>query len=177
MNDKLNKNQWVAVIVSLAAAASIVFFSFRSSPENNVKGSANSLDSLKTFETMENQDYKETFKIKDSYQDTEELLIEEISKGEGKTAESGNKVSVNYAGFLLDGTKFDSSWDRGAPFEFTIGEGFVIQGWEIGVKGMQEGEVRRLVIPPSLGYGENQIGPIPPNSILVFTVELLEVKD
>lgn len=105
-----------------------------------------------------------------------DLQIEDLVKGEGKEAQAGNKVVVNYKGTLLDGTEFDNSYKRGEPFTFVLGENQVIQGWEKGILGMKEGGKRRLVIPPSLGYGARQVGPIPPNSTLVFEVELLSVE-
>ena len=106
----------------------------------------------------------------------EELKKEDIKLGTGEEAKPGDKVSVHYSGTLTDGTKFDSSIDRGTPFEFTIGEGSVIQGWEIGVTGMKVGGKRKLTIPPDLGYGSEGAGDdIPPNSTLVFEIELLEI--
>ncbi|MCB0405562.1 MAG: FKBP-type peptidyl-prolyl cis-trans isomerase [Bdellovibrionales bacterium] len=105
-----------------------------------------------------------------------ELKIETIKPGNGPKAAKGQTVSVHYTGTLVDGTKFDSSKDRGEPFKFTLGQGMVIQGWEQGVEGMQIGEVRKLTIPPHLGYGPQAVGPIPANSTLVFEVELLEAK-
>jgi FKBP-type peptidyl-prolyl cis-trans isomerase len=97
--------------------------------------------------------------------------------GGGKEAKSGDRVSVHYTGWLTDGTKFDSSRDRGQPFEFKLGEGRVIRGWEEGVAGMKEGGRRRLTIPPELGYGPRAVGGvIPANSTLVFDVELLGVR-
>lgn len=91
-------------------------------------------------------------------------------------AQKGQTVSVHYTGWLPDGTKFDSSRDRHQPFEFKLGGGQVIQGWEQGVEGMRVGEKRKLVIPPDLGYGGRAVGPIPANSTLIFEVELLDVK-
>ena len=82
----------------------------------------------------------------------------------------------HYIGKLEDGTKFDSSYDRGEPFSFQIGLRQVIEGWETGIMGMKVGGKRKLVIPPELGYGSRGIGPIPPNSVLTFEVELLSVK-
>lgn len=107
---------------------------------------------------------------------TNTLGIETLTSGEGETAEPGNRVSVHYTGWLVDGTKFDSSLDRGTPFTFTLGAGQVIQGWDQGVVGMRLGEKRRLTIPPTLGYGASGVGPIPGNSTLVFEVELLTIN-
>ncbi len=106
-----------------------------------------------------------------------ELSIEELQPGAGDVAASGQMVRVHYTGTLTDGSKFDSSVDRGTPFEFRLGAGMVIQGWEQGIVGMRVGGRRKLVIPPDLGYGASGFPPvIPPNSTLVFEVELLGVK-
>jgi peptidylprolyl isomerase len=96
--------------------------------------------------------------------------------GDGPEARHGQSVSVHYTGTLTDGTKFDSSRDRGQPFQFPLGGGRVIQGWDEGVAGMKVGGRRTLVIPPELGYGPRGMGPIKPNSTLVFDVELLGVR-
>ena len=103
------------------------------------------------------------------------LKITELAIGDGQEAIAGTKVSVNYKGTLENGDEFDSSYGRG-PFEFSLGAGMVIKGWDEGVAGMKVGGKRRLIIPPELGYGSRGIGPIPPNSILNFEVELLDVK-
>ena len=105
-----------------------------------------------------------------------ELMIEDIQVGDGAEASAGKTVSVHYTGTLLNGTKFDSSVDRGQPFEFPLGQGRVIKGWDEGVAGMKVGGKRKLTIPPSMGYGSRAAGAIPPNSTLVFEVELLGVK-
>ncbi|MEK7076770.1 MAG: FKBP-type peptidyl-prolyl cis-trans isomerase, partial [Patescibacteria group bacterium] len=94
---------------------------------------------------------------------------EDIRAGNGAEAKAGDAVRVNYLGRLADGTKFDSSYDRGEPFEFTLGAGRVILGWELGIPGMKVGGKRKLTIPPELGYGEGGSLPvIPPNATLVF---------
>ena len=108
----------------------------------------------------------------------QELQIETLKQGTGEEAKSGNNIAVHYTGTLEDGTKFDSSLDRGKPFVFTLGIGQVIKGWDMGVLGMKVGEKRKLVIPSELGYGETGTpgGPIPPNATLIFEVELLSIN-
>lgn len=105
------------------------------------------------------------------------LVIEDIVIGGGAEARMGMTVTVNYIGTLENGKKFDSSYDRGTPFEFLLGQGMVIRGWEEGIQGMRVGGTRKLTIPSSLGYGERGAGAaIPPNVTLIFQVELLGVK-
>lgn len=106
-----------------------------------------------------------------------ELQAQDVTTGEGAEARPGNTVSVHYVGTLTDGQKFDSSRDRAKAFQFTLGAGQVIQGWDQGVAGMCVGGVRKLVVPPHLGYGEHGFPPvIPSNATLVFEVELLDVR-
>jgi len=102
------------------------------------------------------------------------LIIEEIVIGSGQAAQAGKKIGVKYAGFLTNGKKFDSSLDK--PFHFKFGAGQVIQGWDLGLKGMRIGGKRKLTIPAKLAYGNKSTGPIPANSDLVFNVELCTVK-
>ena len=105
------------------------------------------------------------------------LKIEDLVVGTGAEATSGKTVSVHYTGSLTDGKKFDSSKDRGQPFNFSLGAGQVIRGWDEGVAGMKVGGKRKLTIPPDLGYGSRGAGgAIPPNATLVFEVELLGVR-
>ena len=106
-----------------------------------------------------------------------ELKIEDLVVGTGAEAVTGKVISVHYTGTLTDGTKFDSSKDRGEPFEFTLGAGQVIQGWDKGFAGMKVGGKRKLTIPSEMGYGASGAGGvIPPNATLIFEVELLGVK-
>jgi peptidylprolyl isomerase len=105
------------------------------------------------------------------------LAYEDVVVGTGPSPTAGKMVKVHYTGTLENGTKFDSSVDRGQPFEFTIGVGQVIPGWDEGVMGMKVGGKRKLVIPPQLGYGAAGAGGvIPPNATLLFDVELLDAQ-
>lgn len=116
----------------------------------------------------ENQTEKQTGAVN-------ELKIEDTKVGEGVEAKAGDFVRVHYTGTLESGKKFDSSRDRYEPFEFQLGAGEVIKGWDQGVAGMKVGGTRKLTIPPKLGYGSRDMGVIPPNSILLFDVELVEI--
>lgn len=103
------------------------------------------------------------------------LEIVDLAVGTGATAVNGDTVTVNYVGTLTNGTKFDSSIDRGQPFTFVLGAGKVIAGFDQGIAGMKVGGKRKLTIPPSLGYGINPQGTIPGNSTLIFDVDLLSI--
>ncbi len=106
-----------------------------------------------------------------------ELIIEDLVVGNGATAKAGQSVVVHYTGWLTSGQKFDSSVDRNDPFDFRLGAGQVIAGWDQGVAGMQVGGKRKLTIPPNLAYGSRGAGGvIPPNATLVFEVELLAIR-
>lgn len=104
------------------------------------------------------------------------LVVEDVSVGTGDEAKAGQTLSMHYTGTLDDGTVFDSSRTRGAPFEFTLGVGQVIQGWDQGIVGMKVGGMRKLTIPSALGYGGRAVGSIPANSTLHFEVELIEIQ-
>lgn len=104
------------------------------------------------------------------------LLIEDVQVGTGSAVKSGDNIEVNYTGTFLDGKKFDSSYDRGQTFSFKVGVGEVIAGWDQGILGMKIGGKRRLVVPADLAYGSSGNQGIPPNSPLIFDVELVNIK-
>jgi len=105
-----------------------------------------------------------------------ELVTDDVVIGEGTAAKPGDHVTVHYVGVSFStGKQFDSSWDRRQPFDFPLGGGAVIQGWDFGVTGMREGGRRTLIIPPALAYGARGVGPIGPNETLVFIVDLVNV--
>ncbi|HZQ75048.1 MAG TPA: FKBP-type peptidyl-prolyl cis-trans isomerase [Burkholderiales bacterium] len=107
----------------------------------------------------------------------DKLIVEDLVVGSGAQAAQGQEVTVHYTGWLVEGAKFDSSHDRGEPFAFPLGGGYVIPGWDQGVQGMKVGGKRKLTIPPHMAYGERGAGGvIPPNATLVFEVELLGVR-
>lgn len=150
-----------------------IIYMDKSSPSNPPQDDQTSEDQLNDLAQSLNND---TTSSDTPAQDVEELKIEDISVGTGEEVKSGDMVKVHYTGTLLDGTKFDSSLDRGEPFEFTVGAGQVIAGWEQGLLGMKVGGKRKLSIPSTMGYGETGSPPaIPANAGLVFEIELIEI--
>lgn len=158
MEKKLSKKEWVAVAVGLGL---IVYTLFGSS--------------IKSLFQVEKMDTTNTMANKND-QNKNGVIIQDIKVGDGFVISKGQTLKVHYILSLKDGTLLQNSKDFGAPFEFVFGTGQVIQGWEMGLEGMKIGGIRTITIPPEYGYGANQAGPIPPNSTLVFTVELLEAK-
>lgn len=160
---KLNKNTAIAMILAVVVILlflSLGFFGLRGVTSESpvpATGAQAILDELAQTGTVA------------------DLRILDIASGEGKEAVAGSIIVVHYTGVLPDGTVFDSSLNRGEPFAFQLGSGQVIQGWERGFVGMKEGGRRLLAIPPTLGYGDRAVGNIPPNSTLIFEVELLQV--
>lgn len=108
--------------------------------------------------------------------DLKNMIVDDVVLGEGPEVKPGDAISVHYIGTLQSGEQFDNSYLRGTPFTFTLGAGTVIEGWDEGLVGMKKGGQRILVIPPDLAYGNRVVGPIPANSNLVFSIELLEIK-
>ena len=170
------KREWIAVGVALVAAAILFFggqiwsalFGGGTAPVDNSQAAQNTAPTTNaptaSTTTMQNISTVPGLEIYDQ------------QVGTGTEAVAGKAVTVHYVGFLTNGTKFDSSVDRGTPYPFTLGEGKVIKGWDEGVAGMKVGGIRRLVISPELGYGAQAMGSIPPNSTLIFEVQLLDVK-
>lgn len=160
---KLSKNEYIGVAVAIAVVGFLLFGTqFWGLFSNNSVVTGSSAATSTNTTTMD---------IPASGVKTEDITV-----GTGPTAKAGDNVTVNYVGMLTDGKVFDSSYDRGEPFTFTLGSNQVIRGWDIGVEGMKVGGKRRLIIAPDYGYGNQNVGPIPANSPLVFEVELLNVS-
>jgi FKBP-type peptidyl-prolyl cis-trans isomerase len=124
-----------------------------------------------------NQQENNTISTNSPAAEAKSLEIKITREGSGEGAKAGDKLEVHYTGTLKDGTKFDSSRDRGEPFTFTLGAGQVIKGWDQGMIGMKVGEIRKLTIPAELGYGDRGAGTlIPPGATLIFEVELLKIN-
>ncbi len=163
MDKNNNLKMWLIVIAIIIVVFGIMFF---------WKSAGNSNQNQETGDNLSNTIDTMSKTLPNGLQ-----IIDEVV-GTGAEALAGNAVAVNYIGTLANGTKFDSSYDRGQPFSFVLGVGQVIKGWDEGVLGMKVGGKRKLVIPPDLGYGAQAAGNgvIPPNSTLVFEVELLGVQ-
>jgi hypothetical protein len=176
------KNKWIAVVVALAVVG--VFFGGLSIYMNSnqslesqvgVAGLDNQAASLGGVQGM-GGDQNTNINLNTNMTNATELGITDVVVGTGAEAKAGDTVTVHYTGTFIDGTKFDSSVDRGQPFDFQLGAGMVIAGWDQGVAGMKVGGKRKLVIPSDLAYGPNDYGPIPGGSTLLFDVELLGIK-
>jgi FKBP-type peptidyl-prolyl cis-trans isomerase len=148
----LEQREWIAVVIALLVVG--FFFIFG--------------QSLISFFSNKNANM--------STSQGPELQIEDVVVGMGAEATAGDRIVVHYTGRFVDGTTFDSSVTRGEPFQFVLGSGQVIKGWDQGIVGMKVGGKRIMAVPPELGYGQNDYGPIPGNSTLIFEVELLKVE-
>ena len=148
---KLEQKEWIAVVVSIFVVGFFFVFgqSLISIFNNNIKGSMTK---------------------------SPEVLVQDTLVGGGDTAIEGSRVTVNYTGHFVNGEVFDSSVDRNEPFQFVLGVGQVIEGWDKGIVGMRIGGKRTISVPPELGYGLNDYGPIPGGSTLIFDIELLKVE-
>jgi len=183
MNKRLTKNEWIAVVVSLIAVGFMLFISLRTAPlfstieENSVRNFIPESTSEEKVLFSEAEKSLESPDALKNFAQAEKLGIIDAEEGTGEEAKSGDTVVVHYTGFLTDGTKFDSSIPSGQPVEFVLGQGMLISGWEEGIPGMKEGGLRILVVPPHLGYGAEEVGPIHPNSVLIFLVNLVDIKN
>lgn len=154
------------IIVLLIGVGAVVYFALGGSFSKN-----SNLASLNNM-SQDNSDQQAENDL-----NNEGIRVEILQQGTGDTAKAGDTVTVDYVGTLENGTKFDSSIDRGQPFLFTLGQNSVIQGWELGVLGMKVGEKRKLTIPPELAYGEDGAGDIiPPSATLIFEIDMLGVN-
>lgn len=182
-----SKNKWIAVMVSLIVAAfffgAVFFYLFNSKVSEDVAKAA--LEKASAPSTMRpapvqldlNKNVITPTKPTMITENPTQLVITDERLGTGAEAKAGQTVSVNYIGTLTNGTKFDSSYDRGQPIQFVLGSGQVIKGWDQGILGMKVGGKRKLVIPADLAYGNRAVGDvIPANAVLVFEVELVAVK-
>jgi len=157
----------VLILVAVAGFLGSKFLSNKNQPNLN-KSEANLSEAKNNSSQNQNTENKNA---------QNSLSIEILKQGTGAEAKNGDKITVHYTGFLEDGTKFDSSIDRGTPFSFTLGQGQVILGWDMGVLGMKVGEKRKLTIPADLAYGAGGVpGVIPANATLIFEVELLGIN-
>ena len=189
--NEASKNKWIAMVVAIVVVAFFFGTMFLYSFNKNVEKSRD-VDGAKSTQEVTVapavpvvpavepiNKIKTNTNTKNTMTTTspEGLVIEDKAVGTGIEAVAGKTVSVDYVGTLENGTKFDSSYDRGTPIEFVLGTGRVIKGWDVGIAGMKVGGKRRLVIPADLAYGDRAVGGvIPANAVLVFEVELVGVK-
>lgn len=160
---KLSKKEWVAVAVAIIFVGYTLFGGdVMSLFQKNINMDENVLAGVAGAEVASKNNG---------------VVINDILVGQGKEVKNGQLITAHYILSLSDGTVIQNSKDFGQPFKFTLGAGEVIPGWEMGFAGMKVGGVRTIMIPPELGYGANQAGPIPPNSTLVFTIELIDATD
>jgi FKBP-type peptidyl-prolyl cis-trans isomerase len=157
----ISKQEWITLGVGLVVIIGLILFNSEALSSNNLLSTS-----------MDNQSPQ----AQNDSTTPSQLQITDQQVGTGKEAVNGSTVSVHYTGTFANGQKFDSSRDRGEPITFKLGAGNVIPGWDQGLLGMKVGGKRKLVIPPNLGYGPNDYGPIPGNSTLFFDVELVNVQ-
>lgn len=169
----INKYEAIGIFVSVSLMALTLFLlNFQSVTEQL----SPSIQTDATVVLSEENPFQDLYNSVEPNGDIAKLVIDDVVVGSGAAAAAGDTVSVHYIGTLTDGTAFDNSYVKGAPFTFTLGEGQVIAGWEEGVAGMKVGGQRILVIPAEKAYGERAIGPIPANADLVFAIELLSIN-
>lgn len=165
------KKELFLILIIFIVVIGFIWFIFNNSSKDDVSWQQLDYTELSKKSVLIEQDVSDNYEING-------MKIDILKQGDGAVAKKNDNVFVHYSGFLENGKKFDSSVDRGEPFSFQLGSGMVISGWDLGVEGMKIGEKRKLTIPPELGYGNRDVGNgfIPPNSTLIFEVELLEIK-
>jgi len=171
----LNRYEITGIVVSIAVmAAALWYINYEPSPEEESQAAGE----REVTEVAEGETELATALEEAATADGEltDLIVTDIAEGEGDVVEEGDTLVVEYIGATQDGVRFDSSYERGEQFIFEIGAGRVIEGWEEGLLGMRVGGQRVLVIPSDMGYGNRQVGEIPPNTNLVFAVELVEIR-
>jgi len=174
---KRNRQRVIIGVIILIVAVVIGYFVFRDYKTRTEAATATPTTTANTTYPIGTLDTTPPAPTANAVTTASGLIYEDLQVGDGATAKTGDTVSVNYTGWLADGTKFDSSLDRGTPLEFTLGAGQVIPGWDEGVTGMNVNGTRLLVIPPELAYGAQGAGStIPPNATLTFEVQLIEIK-
>ncbi|MDD5621486.1 MAG: FKBP-type peptidyl-prolyl cis-trans isomerase [Candidatus Pacebacteria bacterium] len=157
----MKKNWYILLLISIGFVIGIIIFIFANDREMNPNG----------WQDIQGDSINNMI---DEIQ--KPLDINVLKEGSGQEIKNGDMATVHYTGTLENGTKFDSSLDRGEPFSFQLGAGKVIRGWDEGVLGMKAGEKRKLIIQPEYGYGDRAIASIPANSVLIFEVELLKIN-
>ena len=177
-NETKNKTNYMQIIAPIAIliVASLGFYYLSKYYNKKDMENTNDKASQTNQTSTSNPSAPSAEADKDSGVNVQGVSVKILKEGSGAAAKNGDKLSMHYVGTLENGIKFDSSRDRGTPFEFTLGTGEVIKGWEVGILGMKVGELRRLTIPSELGYGARGAGSaIPPNATLIFEVELLKI--
>ncbi len=174
----INKVEAIGILVCIGVM-SLALFLMRPDTKEQLLSGLESESQVATVTSAEEKNMQLESELRGALNNNGEIVkmvIDDVVVGEGPGVQNGDTISVHYIGTLQNGTQFDNSHTRGEAFEFTVGQGMVIKGWEEGVLGMKKGGQRLLVIPPDMAYGTNAIGPIPANATLIFSIELLEIK-
>ncbi len=173
----INKYELFGIFFCVGAMALVLMF-IRVEDSAKLLGGLDGKNQVaSTLQSSSDETLKKT--IKDSMNMSgiiDKMIVNDVVVGTGSEVKKGDSVSVHYAGTLQTGEEFDNSKKRGEPFSFTVGEGRVIKGWDEGLIGMKVGGQRILVIPADMAYGANAVGPIPANSTLIFSIELVAIK-
>lgn len=173
----MNKNLLISIIIIIAFAVGMYFVVTNAKPsENKLNMNEENYESMENTDGLEGENSQGLVDLESVLESNEPVMIK-IKEGTGEAmSKDGDILGVKYVGFLEDGTQFDSNVEGDTEFNFTLGAGQVIKGWDVGLKDMKVGEIRKLIIPSDYAYGENGIGPIPPNATLLFEVELKSIK-